>query len=116
MWISWTLQATVGIGLSLLGLLDLGSKSYHLSGGNIPVYDVLDTSWILPIVAIAYASLIGVDCIVIILANNAEKKKRYDSSTFAAPTGTPPMQMRGDDGGEKADTPRTEKSGVEIGI
>ncbi|EJT97451.1 hypothetical protein DACRYDRAFT_119534 [Dacryopinax primogenitus] len=77
MWASWTSRLVGGIGLGLLGLLDLGDKTLNEDMTSpIFVYRLQQRNWMLPVVAIVYAVLIIFDSLLMVLADRQARHRR----------------------------------------
>ncbi|KZT53870.1 hypothetical protein CALCODRAFT_35717 [Calocera cornea HHB12733] len=78
MWITWASHLIVGIGLALLGLLDLGGIEIKLTNDNVgdnhlsPVYRLLHSNMMIPTAAIAYAVLVLADAVFLSIGRRAE--------------------------------------------
>ncbi|KZT53869.1 hypothetical protein CALCODRAFT_35651 [Calocera cornea HHB12733] len=77
MWVAWGAQFAGGVGLGLLGLLDLGNKALSEDMTSpIPVYRLQQANWMLPVVAITFAILIFSESILMVLAARRDRRRR----------------------------------------
>jgi len=80
MWASWVIQLCLSVALCLLAVLDVGNQAAAFNVAttssdvdDIPVYALLDSSWMLATVAITYAIAVLSDTVLMISALRNEK-------------------------------------------
>ncbi|EJT97450.1 hypothetical protein DACRYDRAFT_97231 [Dacryopinax primogenitus] len=84
MWIGWGIQVTFATALCFLGFLDVGNQDIDVNSDyELAAYQLLDASWMLPVVAIVFAILILIEYLALVLAKHTDMRRR-------ASLGSPP--------------------------